>query len=58
LEELQTLENELAINKKVTIGRELTKFFEEVVQGSVAEVLEIVKSDSNKEKGEFVVMIS
>lgn len=58
LEELQTLENELAINKKVTIGRELTKFFEEVIQGSVAEVLEIIKSDSNKERGEFVVMIS
>lgn len=58
LEELQTLENELAINKKVTIGRELTKFFEEVIQGSVGEVLEIIKSDSNKEKGEFVVMIS
>jgi 16S rRNA (cytidine1402-2'-O)-methyltransferase len=58
LEELQTLENELAINKKVIIGRELTKFFEEIIQGSVAEVLKIIKSDSNKEKGEFVVMIS
>jgi 16S rRNA (cytidine1402-2'-O)-methyltransferase len=58
LEELQTLEKELAINKKVTVGRELTKFFEEVIQGSVAEVLKIIKSDSNKEKGEFVVMIS
>jgi 16S rRNA (cytidine1402-2'-O)-methyltransferase len=58
LEEVAEIEKELPTKKKITIGRELTKFFEEVIQGSAAEALEVVNGDSNKQKGEFVVMIS
>lgn len=58
LEEIAEIEKELNVNKKITIGRELTKFFEEVIQDTATNVLETIKSDSNKQKGEFVVMIS
>jgi 16S rRNA (cytidine1402-2'-O)-methyltransferase len=49
--------NKNYIPKKVVIGRELTKFFEEVLEGSPKEILEIFAKDKNKIKGEFVVMI-
>lgn len=52
LELLQTL----APDKKVILGRELTKLFEEVVRGSVSEVLAHLQSDTNKTKGEFTII--
>lgn len=58
LEEIVEIEKALDVNKKITIGRELTKFFEEVIQGTAVEVLKILNSDINKQKGEFVVMLS
>lgn len=42
--------------KKIILGRELTKMFEEVVRGSVAELLTYLQSDPNKTKGEFVII--
>lgn len=53
LELLQTL----SIEKKIILGRELTKMFEEVVRGSIAEVLAHLQSDPNKTKGEFVIIV-
>lgn len=53
LELLQTL----SLEKKIILGRELTKMFEEVVRGSIAEVLAHLQSDPNKTKGEFVIII-
>ena len=47
----------LAPEKHVIVGRELTKMFEEVVRGSVAEVLEYFQKNPGKVKGEFVVMV-
>lgn len=44
--------------KKVTICRELTKMFEEVVQGSSEEVKRYFESNQEKVKGEFVVIVS
>lgn len=58
LEEVVEMEKQLDVYKKITVGRELTKFFEEVIQETSFEVLEIIKNDNNKQKGEFVVMIS
>jgi 16S rRNA (cytidine1402-2'-O)-methyltransferase len=41
---------------KLIVGRELTKMFEEVVRGSVDEVLEYYKNNCDKVKGEFVII--
>lgn len=46
----------LAPEKKIILGRELTKMFEEVVRGGVGEVLTHLQSDPNKTKGEFVII--
>ncbi|MFC1644748.1 16S rRNA (cytidine(1402)-2'-O)-methyltransferase [Patescibacteria group bacterium] len=53
LELLQSLDE----NKNVIVGRELTKMFEEVVRGSVGEVIEYFKEKPGKMKGEFVVIV-
>ena len=45
-------------NKKVTICRELTKIFEEVVSGEPASVLNYFKNNEDKVRGEFVVIVS
>jgi len=47
-----------APNKKVTIARELTKVFEQVISGTPAEVLEYFTVNSDKVRGEFVVIVS
>jgi 16S rRNA (cytidine1402-2'-O)-methyltransferase len=41
--------------RRVAVGRELTKRFEEVVRGPVAEVIETLKAQ--EERGEYVVVI-
>jgi len=42
---------------RVIVGRELTKIFEEVVRGTVAEVLEYFFQNKDKVKGEFVIIV-
>ena len=49
--------NEMAPEKNLIVGRELTKMFEQVVRGTVAEVLEYYKNSPSKIKGEFVVIV-
>jgi len=44
--------------KRVTVCRELTKIFEQVVSGSPKEVLEYFTSHQDKVRGEFVVIVS
>ena len=51
---LETLEN-LPAERKIAVGRELTKMFEEVKIGSVKEIIDYYKS--NTLKGEIVVML-
>ena len=48
---------EFAGEKSITIGRELTKMFEETVRGSISEVLEYFEKNPGKVKGEFVVIV-
>ncbi len=53
----KSLESLLGMNKKVAIGRELTKMFEEVVRGTPEEVFEYFKTNQDKVRGEFVVVV-
>lgn len=55
---LKTLESLKGINKKVTLVREITKIYEEVLQGSPEEILNILTSIPEKQKGEFVIIVS
>lgn len=45
-------------DKKIVIGRELTKMFEEIITGSPAEVSKFLSENFEKIKGEFVILIS
>lgn len=53
---LELLE-ELAPNKKLVLGRELTKIFEEVVRGNISEVKTYLESKAGKMKGEFTIIV-
>lgn len=44
--------------KKITLAREITKMHEEVLQGSATELLEVLENNPQKQRGEFVVIIS
>lgn len=54
LEELVALESE----RRVLLARELTKMYEEVLSGTPHELLTILKEYPEKQKGEFVVIIT
>jgi len=43
--------------RPIVVARELTKTFETVLRGSVAEVQQAVAADNNQRKGEFVVLV-
>jgi len=55
---LETLENLGLADKKITVCRELTKIYEEVVQGSASEVQKYFENNPDKVRGEFVVIVS
>ncbi len=44
-------------DKKLVLGRELTKVFEEVVRGSVGEVKTYLEGKTGKMKGEFTIIV-
>lgn len=59
LKTLESLKNQEGITaKKITLARELTKIYEEVLQGSAEEILKILTDAPEKQKGEFVVIVS
>jgi 16S rRNA (cytidine1402-2'-O)-methyltransferase len=47
----------LGEEREATVARELTKTYETILQGTLSELLERVESDSNQQKGEFVVLV-
>jgi 16S rRNA (cytidine1402-2'-O)-methyltransferase len=47
----------LGCQKRIIIGRELTKIFEQVVRGDVSEILQYFQENPDKIKGEFVVIV-
>lgn len=54
LEEVENIKPE----QKIILGRELTKMFEEVLEGTAVELLAIFAAHPEKMKGEFVVIFS
>ena len=44
-------------DKRIIIGRELTKIFEQVVSGGISEVLTYFEENPDKVKGEFVIIV-
>ncbi|MBT3355993.1 16S rRNA (cytidine(1402)-2'-O)-methyltransferase [bacterium] len=48
---------ELGVHKRMIVGRELTKIFEEIVRGDLDEIEEYFLSKDGKIKGEFVVIL-
>lgn len=56
---LEALKEEERVNgKKITVCRELTKIFEEVVTGNAGEVSQYFIDHPDKVRGEFVVIVS
>jgi len=47
----------LECSKRIIIGRELTKIFEEEQRGNVEEILSYYQENKDKIKGEFVVIV-
>lgn len=58
MKSLESLAKHLGTGKQVTVCRELTKIFEEVVSGASAEVLAYFQAHADKVRGEFVVIVS
>jgi 16S rRNA (cytidine1402-2'-O)-methyltransferase len=54
---LQDLAEVYAPTRKMAIARELTKTYETIVSKTIAETVELVQSDSNMQRGEFVVLV-
>lgn len=44
--------------RPAVVARELTKLFETVLDGSLAELIERVNNDANQQRGEFVVLVA
>lgn len=57
---LKTLESlaEHAPERTISLARELTKLFEETVQGTAVEILEYFETNPDKIRGEFVVIVA
>ena len=55
---LESLKENLSIDRKVVVARELTKFFEEVVTGTPEEVLRYFINHPDHVRGEFVVLVN
>jgi len=55
---LQDMKNAFGDSRPCTVGRELTKRFESLYRGTLAEVLLAMAQDENSGRGEFVVVIA
>lgn len=57
---LKTLEslNKYCPNKKITLARELTKQFEEFVEGVPSYLLDYYNTNKTKQRGEYVVIVA
>lgn len=45
-------------DRKISVARELTKLFEETIQGTSAEVIEYFENNPDKVRGEFVIIVA
>ena len=58
LASLQDMARVFGAQRGAVVARELTKVFETVLYGSLAEIVDRVEGDSNQQRGEFVVLIA
>lgn len=58
VETLQAAVEVLGAERRAVIGRELTKRFETVLDGSLAELLARVQSDADQQRGEIVLVVA
>ncbi len=57
LKTLESLKKALSDNRRVGLFRELTKMHEEAIVGRPDELLAVLGADTNKQRGEFVVIV-
>lgn len=57
LKALESLHEVLGEGRTVVVARELTKKFEEFLRGTPSEILDILTTIKEKQKGEFVVIV-
>lgn len=57
IKSLESLETVLGEERKIVVARELTKMYEEVVSGVTKEIISFFEQNSEKVKGEFVVIV-
>ncbi len=53
----QLIETRNLTDRQIVVCRELTKMFESIYRGTAEEILKILESDKNNQKGEFVVVV-
>jgi len=58
LEALSDMQEIFGVDRRACMARELTKKFETIFAGTLAQLLEFVNSDSNQQRGEFVLMVA
>ena len=54
---LRDIQDVMGADRRITVARELTKIFESVVVGSVAEAIDFLGQNSKRQQGEFVLII-
>ncbi|QEW05763.1 16S rRNA (cytidine(1402)-2'-O)-methyltransferase [Nitrincola iocasae] len=57
LDSLQAMIEVFGADREAVVAREITKTFETIKHGSLAELLLWMQSDANQQKGEFVVLV-
>ncbi|WP_121876972.1 16S rRNA (cytidine(1402)-2'-O)-methyltransferase [Umboniibacter marinipuniceus] len=55
---LADMKMEFGEQREVVLGRELTKTFETITRGTLAELVDFTAADANQRRGEFVVMVA
>lgn len=55
---LQAMTRQLGGERLATLGRELTKTFETIRHGKLAQLADFVAADANQQKGEFVIAVA
>lgn len=58
LKTLESLKTHLDASRKITVARELTKIFEQFIAGTPAEIIQYFEKNTDKVRGEFVVIVS
>jgi len=56
IKNLKLLKN-IAPDKEIILGRELTKVFEEIIRGDVEKVADYYRNNQEKIKGEFIIIL-